>query len=105
MLPSIAGLLDPAVLPVAGRTAEAVTDSPEPPSLLAAEALARRVPQASLDPRMRNGRTDVPARPASTGRGGRSPEELRARLSQFQAAQARARQETSALGVAGRGED
>jgi signal transduction histidine kinase len=81
VLPSIAGMLESAV------------------------PLTRRVPQASLDPRMRNGRTDVLARPTSSGTGGRSPEELRARLSQFQAAQAQARQETSALGVAGRGED
>jgi len=77
--------------------------------LFASTPLPRRVPQASLDPRMREAPRPVGAAQQTTVSGsrigGRSPEELRARLSQFQAAQAKARQDTSATPATGRGEE
>ena len=54
---------------------------------------------------MRNGGSAAPASPVRNGVGGRSPEELRAQLSQFQAAQAHGRNETSMPGDAGHEED
>jgi signal transduction histidine kinase len=67
--------------------------------------LVQRVPQASLDPRMRTDRQPPAPRPRGNGVGGRSPEDLRAQLSQFQAAQARARRETSAPGTTVNGQE
>jgi hypothetical protein len=87
--PALERPLDPAVVgddpaPVAGNGA-----------VFGGTPLTRRVPQASLDPRMRTVRQPSPSSSTGSGLGGRSPEQLRAQLSTFQAAQARARRETS----------
>jgi hypothetical protein len=100
---------DPAATLAEEPTVDHVEGNGSSAPLFAAPALPRRVPQASLDPRMRDTlRPVVPtasSRPSTNRIGGRSPEELRARLSQFQAAQAQARHETDAHPVAGRGEE
>ena len=73
-------------------------------SLFGGPPLTQRVPQASLDPRMRAGRAEPDNRKIMNGLGGRSPEELRAQLSKFQAAQARARDESNARGASTNGD-
>jgi hypothetical protein len=105
-------VIDPAALPVARRTAEAVSaplfdgqratpPTPPAPPAAAEAALPRRVPQSSLNPQMRE--------PQPQGRvavaDARSREEVRAMLSRFQAGQAKGRTEAAESRTALFGED